>query len=291
MTVYSDSDHVNRPRVALLGTGIMGSGMARNIAAAGLPLTVWNRSPERAAPLAEVGARVATDVADAVGDADVVVTMLWDAEVVATVLREARGAFTDGAVLLQTSTVGVDGCPALREVAAELGLRYVDAPVLGTKHPAEQGTLVVLASGPDDTRGTVDPVLDAVGSRTVWLGDQGDAASRLKLAANAFVLNVTAAMAESLAITGALGLPPELFLDAIQGGPLESPFVTAKGRLMRAGDYPASFAVDGGLKDARFIVAEVGDTALLTAVTAERLAAASSAGHGDDDIAALAALG
>jgi 3-hydroxyisobutyrate dehydrogenase len=288
VTVYRRSDDVNLPRVALLGTGIMGAGMARNIAAAGLPLTVWNRSPERAAPLAEAGARVATEVADAVRDADVVVTMLWDADVVATVLREGRGAFADGAVLLQTSTVGVDGCAALQPVAAELGLRYVDAPVLGTKHPAEQGTLVVLASGADDTRATVAPVLDAVGSRTVWLGAQVGAASRLKLAANAFVVNVTAAMAESMAITGALGLEPELFLDAIAGGSLESPFVMAKGRLMRAGDYPASFAVDGGLKDARFIAAAAGDAAPLTAVTAEQLAAASAAGHGDDDIAALA---
>ncbi|GAB6987768.1 NAD(P)-dependent oxidoreductase [Nocardioides pyridinolyticus] len=288
MTVYGKVDDVNRPRVALLGTGLMGAGMARNIAAAGLPLAVWNRSPERAAPLAEAGARVAADVAEAVGEADVVVTMLWDADVVATVLREGRGSFAEGAVLLQTSTVGVDGCAALREVAAELGLRYVDAPVLGTKHPAEQGTLVVLASGPDDTRPVVDPVLETIGSRTLWLGDAGDAASRLKLAANAFIVNVTAAMAESMAITGALGLEPALFLEAIRGGPLDSPFVGAKGRMMAAGEYAASFAVDGGLKDARYIVAAAGEAAPLTAVTAERLEAASEAGHGDHDIAALA---
>lgn len=288
MTVYSNPDAVNHPRVALLGTGTMGAGMARNLAAAGLPLTVWNRSPERAAPLAETGARVATDVADAVRDADVVVTMLWDAEAVEAVLREARGAFAEGAVLLQTSTVGVDGCVALQSLAAELGLRYVDAPVLGTKRPAEQGTLVVLASGPDGARAVLAPVLDAVGSRILWLGDQADAASRLKLAANAFVLNVTAAMAESMAITGALGLEPSLFLEAIQGGPLESPFVAVKGRLMASGDYPASFAVDGALKDARFIAASAGDAALLTAVTAERLAALVAAGHGGDDVAALA---
>ncbi|WP_148575545.1 NAD(P)-dependent oxidoreductase [Nocardioides caldifontis] len=288
MTVYTTAEGVNAPRVALLGTGTMGAGMARNIATAGLPLAVWNRSPERAAPLAEAGARVASDVADAVRDADVVVTMLWDADVVAEVLQEARGRFAEGAVLLQTSTVGIEGHAALRDVAGDLGLRYVDAPVLGTKHPAEQGTLVVLASGPDDTRPVVAPVLDAIGSRTVWLGDRGDAASRLKLAANAFVLNVTAAIAESRAITGALGLDPDLFLEAIRGGPLESPFVTAKGRLMTAGDYPAAFAVDGGLKDARFIVGSAGATAPLTAVTVERLAALSAAGHGDEDIAALA---
>ncbi|GAA3774503.1 NAD(P)-dependent oxidoreductase [Plantactinospora mayteni] len=265
----------------------MGAGMARNIAAAGLPLTVWNRTPERAAPLAEAGARVVATVADAVRGADVVLTMLWDADTVETVLRDADGAFAPGAVLLQTSTVGVAGAARLAEVAADLGLRYVDAPVLGTKYPAEQGTLVVLASGPEEARAVLAPVFAAIGSRTVWLGEAG-AASRLKLAANAFVLNVTAAVAESMAVAGALGLAPAEFLQAIQGGPMESPFVAAKGALMAAGDYPASFAVDGGVKDAGFVVAEAGAAAPLTAVTLDLLRAASAAGHGDDDIAALA---
>ncbi|WP_275414808.1 NAD(P)-dependent oxidoreductase [Plantactinospora mayteni] len=271
----------------MLGTGVMGAGMARNIAAAGLPLTVWNRTPERAAPLAEAGARVVATVADAVRGADVVLTMLWDADTVETVLRDADGAFAPGAVLLQTSTVGVAGAARLAEVAADLGLRYVDAPVLGTKYPAEQGTLVVLASGPEEARAVLAPVFAAIGSRTVWLGEAG-AASRLKLAANAFVLNVTAAVAESMAVAGALGLAPAEFLQAIQGGPMESPFVAAKGALMAAGDYPASFAVDGGVKDAGFVVAEAGAAAPLTAVTLDLLRAASAAGHGDDDIAALA---
>ncbi|MGW3607306.1 MULTISPECIES: NAD(P)-dependent oxidoreductase [unclassified Micromonospora] len=287
MKVYTSSGQVNGPRVSVLGTGVMGARMARNLAAAGLPLNVWNRTPERAAPLAKAGARVAPTVADAVRDADVVLTMLWDADTVEEVLRDADGAFAQGAVLLQTSTVGVDGAARLADVAAELGLRYVDAPVLGTKHPAEQGTLVVLASGPADTRAVLTPVLDAIGSRTVWLGEAGTA-SRLKLAANAFVLNVTAAIAESMAVAGALGLAPTAFLDAIHGGPMESPFVAAKGTLMAAGDYPLSFAVDSGIKDARFILAAAGDAAPLTAVTLELLATASAAGHGGDDIAALA---
>lgn len=290
MTVYTPTDDVNvsRPAVALLGTGVMGAGMARNIAAAGLPLRVWNRTPQRAAALADAGAEVAPDVVGAVDGADVVLTMLWDADVVEATLREGAGSYAEGAVLLQCSTVGTDGADRLAAVAAELGLRYVDAPVLGTKHPAEQGTLVVLASGPLDTRAVLEPVLAAVGSRTLWLGDSPGAASRLKLAANAFVLNVTAALAESRAVAGELGLDPDLFLDAIRGGPLESPFVSAKGALMSAGDFPASFAVDGGLKDARLLLAAVDGSAPLTAVTADLLAGASASGHGGDDIAALA---
>jgi 3-hydroxyisobutyrate dehydrogenase len=205
------------------------------------------------------------------------------------VLREARAGWAADAVLLQTSTVGVAGSAALADVAAELGLRYVDAPVQGTKRPAEQGRLVVLGSGPEDTRALLAPVLDAIGSRTLWLGPAG-AGSRLKLATNAFVVNVTAALAESMTITAALGLEHATFLEAIAGGPLESPFVATKGQAIRAGDYTPSFAVDGGLKDTRLIAtaaAEAGVEVRLTATTAVMLAALSAQGYGDDDIAAL----
>ena len=193
-------------------------------------------------------------------------------------------------MLLQTTTVGVAGAAVTSaSVAAELGLRYVDAPVQGTKQPAEQGTLVVLGSGPEDVRAVLAPVLDAIGSRTIWLGEAG-AGSRLKLATNAFVLNVTAALAESMAVAAALGLEPATFLDAIAGGPLESPFVAKKGQAMRSGDYTPAFAVDGGLKDSRLIAtatAEAGIDVPLTEATGDLLAALSAQGHGDEDIAAL----
>src|SRR5829696_402764 len=179
------TDH---PTVALLGTGTMGSGMARNIAAAGLPLRVWNRTRERAEELADV-ATVAESPADAVADADVVLTMLFDADSVADTMGAARAGLEPGTVWLQQSTVGVAGTERLLRLAAELGLALVDAPVLGTKKPAEDGTLVVLASGPTEVRERVAPVLDAVGSRTLWVGKAG-AGSRLKLAANAWVFTV-----------------------------------------------------------------------------------------------------
>ncbi len=222
MTVYTTSDEVNAnpstPRVCVLGTGTMGAGMARNLAAAGLDTTAWNRTASRAAPLAEAGVSVCAELTDAVRDADVVITMLWDADTVEEVLREAGGGWASDAVLLQTSTVGIEGADRLAEVAAELGLRYVDAPVQGTKQPAEQGTLVVLASGPEDTREVLAPVLDAVGSRTLWLGGAGTG-SRLKLATNAFVVTVTASLAESMSVAQALGIAPGTFLEAIDRRP------------------------------------------------------------------------
>lgn len=291
MTVYNEKDGVNAPppRVCVLGTGTMGAGMARNLAAAGLDTRAWNRTAARAAPLAADGVTVREDLAEAVRDADVLVTMLWDADTVEGVLREAGGGWSSGAVLLQTSTVGVEGAGRLAEVAAELGLRYVDAPVQGTRQPAEQGTLVVLASGPDDTRPVLAPVLDAIGSRTLWLGAAG-AGSRLKLATNTFVVTVTASLAESMSVASALGLAPSTFLDAIAGGPLESPFVAKKGRAMATQDYSPAFAVDGGLKDTRLIAAAAEAMGLdvpLTAAVAAQLERLSAGGHGGDDIAAL----
>lgn len=289
MTVYSAVDAVNTSRVAVLGTGVMGAGMARNIAAAGLDTRVWNRTPDRAAALAGDGISVCPTTAEAVDGAAVVVTMLWDASTVEEVLRSAAGSFAPGAVLLQTSTVGVDGAADLAKVAEELGLVYVDAPVLGTRQPAEQGRLVVLASGPDEARETVDPVLDAVGARTLWLGPAGTG-SRLKLAANAFVLNVNTAVAESLAVTRALGLDPQLFLDAIAGGPTESPFVHHKGEAMVTGRLDAAFALDGGLKDADLILEATRQAdfeASLLRATRSRLHASAQAGHGGLDIAAV----
>ena len=135
------------PTVALLGTGTMGAGMARSIAGAGLRLRVWNRTRERAEPLAGV-ATVADTAADAVRGADVLVTMLFDADSVAAAVAEAGDALGPGTVWLQTTTVGVHGERQVAGVAGDLGVPYVDAPVLGTRGPAEQGKLVVLASGP-----------------------------------------------------------------------------------------------------------------------------------------------
>lgn len=277
----------DQPTVALLGTGTMGAGMARNIAAAGLPLRVWNRTPERAEPLAEV-ATVAGSVAEAVDGADVVLTMLYDAESVADTMEQARGKLGTDTIWLQQSTVGVAGTERLVDLAADLGVAYVDAPVLGTRKPAEDGALVVLASGPEQVRDRLAPVLDAIGSRTMWVGEAG-AGSRLKLAANAWVFTVVEGVAESLALTRDLGLDPRLFLEAVQGGALDAPYVQLKGGAMLDGAFDPAFALTGALKDAELIL-EAGrgaglDLGVLPGIR-EHFARAVEAGHGDLDMAA-----
>ncbi len=275
------------PTVALLGTGIMGTGMTRNVAKAGIPVRVWNRSREKAEPLADVAA-VADSVAEAVDGADVVITTLWDTDSVAETIEMGRGHFADGAVWVQQSTVGVEGCDRLARLADDLGVTFVDAPVLGTRKPALDGALVVLASGPDSVRDLVQPVFDAIGSRTVWVGDAGGG-SRLKLTANAWVGTMLEGIADSMALTRDLGLDPSLFLEAIAGGAMDAPYVQLKGKAMLSGQYEPQFTLAGALKDIDLVLAaasEAGtDLGLIPGVRAH-LARAVDAGHGDLDMAA-----
>src|SRR6478609_113772 len=202
----------------------MGAGMARNLIAAGLDVTVWNRRPDRAGPLADAGARIATDVAGAVAGADVVVTMLFDADAVAQVMEEALPAMAPEAVWVQMSTVGLEGTERLAALAAQHDVSFLDAPVLGTKAPAEQGTLTVLVGGPSALRDAVTPVFDAIGSKTIWIGERPGEGHKLKLVANSWVGMVTAGTGQAIALAGALGLDPQLFLDVIAGGPLDLPY-------------------------------------------------------------------
>jgi 3-hydroxyisobutyrate dehydrogenase len=270
-------------RVALLGTGIMGRGMAASITRAGIPLTVWNRTPDRAADL---GADLADSPHEAVEGVAIMITVLADARSVEAVVREAAPAA--GTIWLQTATVGVEGCDRLGDLAADLGLVYVDAPVLGTKGPAEAGQLTVLASGPDEARAPLTPVLDAIGARTLWLGEAGQG-SRLKLVANSWVLTMVEGVAESLALARALGLDPQAFLDVVKGGPLDAPYVQLKGAAMLSGELEAHFPLWGAAKDAR-LIQEAGRAAgvELAVIEAARrhFERAMADGHGDQDMAA-----
>ena len=276
-----------KPTVALLGTGTMGAAMARNIAGADLPLRVWNRSKDKAQALADV-AEVAGSVAQAVEGADIILTMLYDADSVATTMEQARGHLGPDAIWLQQSTVGDDGCRRMAELAESLGITLVDAPALGTKKPAEDGTLVVVASGPEHAKEIVAPVLDAIGGRTMWVGEAG-AGSKLKLAVNAWVGTVLEGVAESLAFTRDQGLDPALFLEAVAGGAVDAPYVQVKGKGMLAGEFPPAFTLAGALKDVDLILAAADDAGtdlgLMPAIR-NHLARAVDAGHGDLDMSA-----
>ncbi|MGW5099576.1 NAD(P)-dependent oxidoreductase [Streptomyces sp. NPDC004100] len=281
-----------QPTVAVLGTGIMGAAMARNLARAGLGVRAWNRTRAKAEPLAADGVRVTGTPADAVEGADVVLTMLYDGGTVLDVMREAVPALRPGTVWAQCTTAGTELTGELAAFAREHDLLFYDAPVLGTREPAEAGALTVLAAGPEEGRATLVPVFDAVGSRTVWTGEDGAeaSASRLKLVANDWVLAVTAATGEVLALAQALGVDPQSFFSLIEGGPLDMGYLRAKSALVLDGRLtPASFAVATAEKDARLILAaaERGGVRLdLAEATAERFARAGAQGHGGEDMAA-----
>jgi 3-hydroxyisobutyrate dehydrogenase len=276
--------------VTLLGTGLMGAGMARSLLRAGLAVTVWNRSADKARPLADDGATVASDPVAAVAGADVVVTVLFDLEAVEAVMPDVLGAMKPGAVWVQCSTVGLDGVEALAALAAKHNVPFVDAPLLGTRQPAEEGKLIVLAGGDPALREAVAPVFDAIGSRTIWVGPRVGDGHRLKLAANSWVLSLTAGTAQALALTRNLGLDPQQFLDVISGGGLDNAYAQLKGRSMIAGEFPASFSLDGAVKDAGLIAAALrdggADDKLMTALH-QQYSAAAAAGHGDSDMAAV----
>lgn len=266
----------------------MGAPMARNIKAAGLDLRVWNRTREKAEALE--GIEVADSPEEAVAGADVVVTMLADGDAVTAAMEDggALAAMADDALWLQMSTVGIAATEALAALAEERSVPFVDAPVLGTKAPAEQGALTVLASGPDDVRERCTPVFDAVGAKTTWLGEAGTA-TRAKLVMNHWVLALTEGIAETVALAEALDIDPQLYLDAIEGGPLDCGYAQMKGSAIISRSFDPSFTLALARKDAALVL-EAAERheheAALAEVVERQMGKAIDAGHGDEDMAA-----
>ncbi|GAA3340499.1 NAD(P)-dependent oxidoreductase [Curtobacterium pusillum] len=277
-------------RVSVLGTGTMGAGVAGSLLREGHEVTVWNRSIDKAAPLGERGAVVAPDPAAAVADAEVVLLTLFDTDAVVDVLEAAAGEAPAEAIWVQCSTIGVAGTETVVQLAGKYGITLVEAMMLGTKAPAEQGTLTMLAAGPADVLDRIDPVLDAIGAKTVRAGDQVGAGTALKLAANAWIASLTAAAGQSLAVAKSLGLDPALFLEAIDGSASDSAYAHTKGKAIIDGAFPAQFALDGLRKDIELITdaaRSAGVSTVLLDALGRVYADASAAGHGGDDIAAV----
>jgi 3-hydroxyisobutyrate dehydrogenase len=265
----------------------MGLGMSRNIAKAGFDVRAWNRTRDQAEPLADDGITVVDSPTEAVEGADVIITILSDGDAVREVAEQFLPAAGDDAIWLQMSTIGHESTDRCIAIARDTGLAFVDAPVLGTKQPAEEGKLVVLASGPGEARERVQPIFDAVGQRTVWVGEAGKG-SRLKVAVNVWIVALVEGAAEALALAEGLGLDPKLVIEAVSGGPLDLPYLQIKGGMMLERDFPASFKLALAAKDARLAAQAAEEAGLdlpLVAAIAERLSAGAEE-HGDDDMAA-----
>jgi 3-hydroxyisobutyrate dehydrogenase len=274
--------------VAVLGAGgTMGLPMARNIARAGLRVQGWNRTPEKARPLADDGVQVARDARAAVEGADVVITMLADADAVLEVMGEAIDAMREDAVWLQTSTIGEAGIEACAALADRRGIRLVDAPVLGTKAPAEQGKLVVLGSGPEGLREGLAPIFDAIAQRTMWVGETG-AGTRLKVVVNSWIVTVVEGGAETIALAEGMGVDPALMFEAIEGGALDLPYLRMKGEAIAKRDFDPSFSLRLAAKDAGLVQESAGrrDLDLPALEAIRRRLDEGVPEHGDEDMSA-----
>ncbi|MDT7784206.1 MAG: 3-hydroxyisobutyrate dehydrogenase [Pseudonocardiales bacterium] len=275
-------------KIAVLGTGLMGAPIAANLAAAGHEVRVWNRTRAKAEPLAEQGAIVTDTPAEAVEGTEIVLTMLNDGPTVTATMQAAAPSLPHDAVWVQSSTVGVEATDDHIALARSLGLEFVDAPVLGSVKPAQDGKLVVLASGADELRDRVQPVFDVIGDRTMWVGEAG-ASSRLKLVANSWVLALTAAVGEAVALAESSGLDPKLFLEAVSGGAMDCAYLQMKGNAIIDRAFPPAFTVHNALKDAGLVneAAVRANVQLDVAqASAARLNRAVTKGHGDADMAA-----
>ncbi len=280
-------------RVGFLGLGIMGRAMAENVLRAGFPLTVYNRTADKAAILAALGARVAATPREVAEASDVVVAMLSGPEAVYAVLAGEDGAargLERGKIFVNMSTIS----PAYaREIAGglkPLGVQYVDAPVSGSKRPAEEGTLVVLAAGADAAIDAVEPVLLAMGRKVVRCGAVGQG-SMAKMGVNLLLGAMMAGLGEALAFTRKGGLDDAVLMDIVASGPLACPLFAMKSEMLASGYYPAQFPLKHMAKDLKFVLDTAYDTGAATplgAALSQLYGVGRARGLGEMDFAAVA---
>jgi len=277
-------------QTAVLGTGIMGAAMTRNLVSAGLRTTIWDRSEQATAPLARAGARAAASPAEAVRDAEVVITMLPTPAVLESVMFPAVvQSFMRGAVWAQMGTIGPDATADIASQIRQLrpDVLFVDAPVSGSKGPAENGQLLILASGPREAEALVERAFSAIGRKTVWLGDAGQG-SRMKLVVNAYMCILIEGVAEALELASSLGVDPSGLAGVIEGGPLDAPIADAKLHKMQTGDYAPEFPLEWALKDVDLAIQTADDDRLpLLEGLSRQWRAAVQAGHGREDVSAV----
>jgi len=279
-------------KVAVLGLGIMGSGMAGQLLAAGFDVAVWNRSPDKAAPLGEAGARIAATPRDAAQGAAVVVAMLADDTVSRTVWTGDDGvlaAMADGAIAIDSSTLTGGWVVKLAQLAEARGVRFLEAPVTGSRDQAAQGALRFLVGGDAEALAAAGPVFEAMGSAVVHLGPVGSGAT-VKLANN-FLCGVQAvSVAEAIALFEKRGLDVEQAMSILSDGAPASPLLKAVSRRMLDRSYDPHFLVPLMAKDLGYAIqalAEVGIISAIAGAARQRFVEADDAGHSYDDIASI----
>ena len=278
--------------VAVLGLGAMGHAFAANLLKGDFRVQVWNRTHARGDDLTGHGAQNAQSAAEAVKGAGFVITMLPDFETTRDVLLGEGNALehlSEKGVVIQMGTIGVEQTESLIKAikTARPDVVFIDAPVSGTKAPAEQATISVLASGDQPAAVGIDTVFNAISKRVVWLGDAGRG-SRMKLVVNAWLIHMMQGIAESARLAQTLGFSTDELWSVLDGGPLAAPYVKAKLDKIGGNEYSAQMALEWGLKDARLALEAAGDTNLPGLVRISDIwREAVDAGLGEQDIAAV----
>jgi 3-hydroxyisobutyrate dehydrogenase len=279
-------------KIALLGLGLMGSGMAGRLLDAGYPLTIWNRSPDKAKAFADRGARIARSPREAAMSANVVISMLSDVVVCRDVWLgrgEALLGSAPGTILVESSTVTVEWVHELDQAAKEAGCELVDAPVTGSKPQAASGQLLFLAGGAAAAVERLTPVLKAMGRDVVHVGGVG-AGARLKLINNFLSGSQVAALAEALSLIERSGLDVQKSLGVLTEGAPGSPLVKLLSGRMVSKQYEPNFLLRLMAKDLRYAVAEAEAQALDLDMGRAALRVfehAITAGQGDEDMSAV----
>jgi 3-hydroxyisobutyrate dehydrogenase-like beta-hydroxyacid dehydrogenase len=275
--------------VGLIGLGNMGTAVAERLVDAGYRLVVHNRTPAKAAALAERGAAVAETAADLAAGADVVLTSLADDDGLEHVAGEVIAAARPGTVLVDLSTVSPEASARVAAEAADAGVEYVRAPVSGNPSVVRAGTLTFIVSGPDSAIDRVLPVLLAIGPTVHRVGD-AEQARVVKLAINLVIAGLAELMAEALVLGEGSGVSRQALLEVMGSSAAGAPFVKYKTEPLLRDDYSATFTTELMEKDVDLILAAAGDAGVELPVARELkslLRSAVDAGYGDHDFMAL----
>ncbi|WP_405083655.1 NAD(P)-dependent oxidoreductase [Pantoea ananatis] len=279
---------MKQPDVAVLGLGAMGHAFAANLLKKGFRVYGWNRTRARGEDLIAAGLTLTDSAAEAVQKADVVIAMLSDGETTEQVLHEAKAALKQGATLCQMGTIGVEKTDALITFFAQArpDVVFIDAPVSGTKAPAENAQILVMASGDRSRAQAAEAVFDAIGKGTQWLGEAGKS-SRMKLVINSWLIGLMQSLAESTRLADQFGFSTDDLWHVLDGGPLAAPYAKMKLGMMASDDYTPQMHLQWALKDAKLAL-DASDSSL---PALENIASvwqqAVEAGHGEEDLAVI----
>lgn len=277
------------PTVAVLGLGAMGHAFAANLLKKGFSVSGWNRTRSRGEDLLSSGLRLCESPRQAVADADVVILMLSDGETTQGVLNELLADLKNGAVVSQMGTIGIAATEQLIETFRQHrpDAVFIDAPVSGTRAPAEQAQVLVLASGDRARAAAIEPVFAAISKGAKWLGEAG-AGTKMKLVANAWLVSLMQGLAESTRLADRLGFSPDEFWQILDGGPLAAPYAKGKLAMIAGDDYAPQMQLTWALKDARLALEAAGDSPMPGLETIAGLwQQAVEAGYGEKDLSVI----